>query len=66
MKVYVIEVMTLGGLYSTTKVSQEAYSSYELAKEFCSSRSDNPLQIDDYNWKSDQYKYSILVMEVKL
>lgn len=65
MKVYVIEVMTLGGLYPTTKVSQEAYSSYELAKEFCSSRSDNPIQIDDYNWKSEQYKYSILVLDVQ-
>lgn len=65
MKVYAIEVMTLGGLYPTTKVNQEAYSSYELAKEFCSNRSDNPAQVDDYNWKSDQYKYSILELNVR-
>lgn len=65
MKVYAIEVMTLGGLYPTTKVSREAYSNYELAKEFCSNRSDKPIQIDDYNWKSEQYKYSILVLDVQ-
>ncbi len=65
MKIYAIEVMTLGGLYPTTKVSQEAYKNYEDAKQFCSDRSDNPVQIDDYNWKSDQYKYSILELDVR-
>ena len=65
MKVYVIEVMTLGGLYPVIKVSQKAYSTYELAKEFCSNRSDAPIQIDDYNWKSDRYKYSILILDVQ-
>ena len=56
--------MTLGGLYPTTKVSQEAYDNYELAKNY-SSRFDKPIQIDDYNWKSDRYKYSILVLDVR-
>lgn len=65
MKIYVIEVMTLGGLYPTTKISQEAYKNYEDAKEFCSERSDNPVQINEYIWKSDQYKYSILELDVQ-
>lgn len=53
-------VCTTGGLYPTTKISQEAYKNYEDAKEFCSDRSDNPVQINEYIWESDQYKYSIL------
>ncbi len=65
MKIYAIEVMKLGGLYPTTKVSKEAYKNYEDAKGFCSNRSDNPVQIDGYNWKSDQYKYSILELNVQ-
>ena len=50
MKIYCIEVMTLGGLYPTTKISQEAYNSYDKAVKFCEGRADNPIKIDDYTW----------------
>lgn len=40
MKIYCIEVMTLGGLYPTTKISQEAYNSYDKAVKFCEGRAD--------------------------
>ena len=63
MKIYCIEVMTLGGLY-TTKISQEAYNSYDKAVKFCERRTDNPIKIDDYTWKSDQYKYTIIDLDV--
>ena len=40
MKIYCIEVMTLGGLYPTTKISQEAYNSYDKAVKFCEGRAE--------------------------
>ena len=55
MKIYVIEVMTLGGLYPTTKVSQEAYTGIIEAQDFFKNRSDNPEQISEMVWKSDEY-----------
>ena len=64
MKIYCIEVMTLGGLYPTTKISQEAYNSYDKAVKFCKGRADNPIKIDDYTWKSEQYKYTIIDLDV--
>ena len=64
MKLYCVEVMTLGGLYPTTKISQEAYNSYDKAVKFCEGRADNPIKIDDYTWKSEQYKYTIIDLDV--
>ena len=65
MKIYIIEVMTLGGLYPTTKVSQEAYTGIIEAQDFCKSRSDNPKQISEMVWKSDSYKYTILELNLR-
>ena len=51
-------------LYPTTKISQEAYNSYDKAVKFCEGRADNPIKIDDYTWKSEQYKYTIIDLDV--
>lgn len=65
MKIYVIEVMTLGGLYPTTKVSQEAYTGIIEAQNFCKNRSDKPEQINEMVWKSDKFKYTILELNLR-
>lgn len=64
-KVFIIEVTTLGGLYNTSKVSQEAYSTYDSAKYFCENRGDKPKQIDDFTWISEYHKYTILEIYIK-
>lgn len=63
MTIYCIKVETLNSLNPTTKISQEAYNSYEKAVMFCENRADNPTKIDDYNWKSEQYKYTIIELK---
>lgn len=65
MKIYVIEIMTLGGLYPVTNISQEAYTGIIEAQEFCSMRSDNPKKINEMVWKSDKYKYTILELYLR-
>lgn len=47
MKIYVIEVTKLGGLYPVSKVSQEAYTCIIEAHDFCKNRSDNPEKISE-------------------
>ena len=49
--------------HPTAKISQEAYNSYEKAVRFCENRADNPTKIDDYNWKPEQYKYTIIELK---
>lgn len=56
--------MTLGKLYSTTKINQEAYDSYDKAVKFCKGRWDNSIKGDDYTWKLEQYKYTIINLGV--
>lgn len=65
MKIYLIEVTKLGGLYPTVKVSQEAYTGIIEAQEFCKNRSDNPEQVSEMVWKSEEYKYTILEANLK-
>ena len=65
MKIYVIEVMTLGGLYPVTNISQEAYMGIIEAQGFCKNRSDSPEQISEMVWKSDKYKYTILELNLR-
>lgn len=65
MKIYVIEVMRLGGLYPVTNVSQEAYTRIIEAQDFCKNRSDKPEQISEMVWKSDEYKYTILELNLR-
>ena len=65
MKIYVIEVVTFGDIYPTTKVSREAYTSIIDAQDFCKNRSDKPEQISDTVWKSDKYKYTILQLNLR-
>lgn len=65
MKIYVIEVMTLGGLYPVTNISQEAYTGIIEAQNFCKNRSDNPEQINEMVWKSSKYKYTILELNLR-
>jgi hypothetical protein len=62
--IYIIEVLTLGGLYPVSHINQEAYDSYEKAKRFIESRSDRPIKKSDYEWKSEDYKYTILTLNV--
>lgn len=38
--------------------------SYDKAVKFCEGRADNPIKIDDYTWKSEQYKYTIIDLDV--
>ena len=64
MRIYCIEVMTLGGLYPTTKISPDAYDSYDKDVRFCEGRGDKPVKIDDYNWKSKKHKYTIVDLNV--
>ena len=65
MKIYVIEVMTLGGLYPVTNISQEAYTGIIEAQDFCKNRSDNPQKISEMIWKSSKYKYTILELNLR-
>ena len=46
MKIYGIEVMTLGELYPTTKINQEAYDLYDKAAKFCKGIWDNSIKGD--------------------
>ena len=64
MKIYCIKVETLNDLNPTTKISQEAYNSYEKAVKFCESREDKTIKINNYNWKSKQNKYTIIELNV--
>lgn len=64
MGIYAIEVMTLGGLYPTKKISQEGYKTIEQAKLFCEKRGDNPEMVDDYEYRSKDYIYRIIPINV--
>lgn len=63
-KIYVIEVTTLGGLYPTTKIRQEAYNKVDDAREFCKTRYDEPEAVSDYTFRSDEHIYKILTLKL--
>lgn len=65
MNIYVIEIVKLGGLYPTSKVSQEAYTGIIEAQDFCKNRSDNPEKISEMKWKSKEYVYNILELDLR-
>lgn len=65
MKIYVIEIIKLGGLYPTSKVSQEAYTGIIEAQDFCKNRIDNPEKISEMKWKSKEYAYDILELDLR-
>lgn len=62
--IYGIEVTDLCSLYPVSKISQEAYDSYTKAVEFITTRSDNPERISDYEWKSEECRYNIIILNV--
>lgn len=64
MEIYAVEVMTLGGLYPTRKISQEGYKTIEQAKLFCESRCDKPEIVDDYEYRSKDHIYRIIPINV--
>lgn len=65
MKIYIIEITKLGGLYPTSKVSQEAYTDIIEAQYFCKNRSDNPEKISEMKWKSKEFVYDILELNLR-
>lgn len=54
-KIYIVVVESKGKYH----ISQEAYSSYEAARNFVVERGDKPEQISDYCFMSNDYVYRI-------
>jgi len=54
-RVYVIETITNG----VHKLSQEAYGNYNAAKKFIESRSDHPILIAPFWYKSEDTEYIV-------
>ena len=62
--VYAIKVTRRCGLYLVSRISQDAYDSYDKAVTFIEERSDKPKRIRDYEWKSEEHIYSIVPLNV--
>lgn len=64
MKVYVIEVVTLG-LTIKSKISQEGYKTLEKAQEWCRNRKGIIEQTDKYIFCSETHEYIIHEVALK-
>lgn len=65
-RVYIIQVTKNNDFTrNSTSISQEAYASYELAKEFILSRADKPKLIIPFQYASTEYTYQIKELSIK-
>ena len=64
MRVYVIEVVTLG-LTIKSKISQEGYKTLEDAQEWCRNRKGAVEQTSKYVFCSDTHEYIIHEVSLK-
>lgn len=62
MMVYAIQVTDLYTFRNS--ISKEAYDSYVKAKHFCENRADKPEKLNDYTYKSKEYKYKIIPLNL--
>lgn len=60
-RIYIIEYVT----GNTHMISQEAYWDYNIAKHFIESRSDKPIMVTPYQFKSENAQYMIHDILVK-
>lgn len=62
MKIYIVQVTPEA---SRSRISQEAYTSYEAAKAFIESRTGAPKPLRNYVWRDDSYtEYAIFEVSV--
>lgn len=62
MMVYAIQVTDLYSFHSV--ISKEAYDSYVKVKHFCENRADKPDKVNEYTYKSKEYKYKIIPLSL--
>lgn len=63
MKVYVIKVTSEA---STSKVSQEGYTTFDKAKAFVESRTPTPILCSPFIWRDKDYtEYEIVEVQLK-
>lgn len=65
-KIFIIQLTKLGMTpYPINAVYNTAFRNLEDAQKLIENRPDNPEKIEDMKWKSEEYRYTILMIDLK-